>query len=239
MTKIKICGLSRVEDALLASEVGSDFVGMVFAPGKRQVSPQKALSIVEAMHGLRPRPAVVGVFVNLTAPELNRIAGYCQLDWVQLSGDENWQYCQEIERPTIKVIHISPDKGSPTILADLETGYQLSKAKTLVCLLDSRVGDAYGGTGQAFNWQLAKEITDRFPVIIAGGLTPTNVGKLVKQAQPWGVDVSTGVETNGKKDAAKIRAFVEAVRKADEIIYQLPSMRDSFGKRMSSDRKEV
>ena len=92
----------------------------------------------------------------------------------------------------------------------------MSLKQELIYLLDSPVRDAYGGTGQAFNWQLANEVSARFPVIIAGGLTPANVGQLVKEAQPWGVDVSTGIETNGRKDASKIRAFIEAVRRAGQ-----------------------
>ena len=212
MTRVKICGISDKNHALAAVEAGADFIGLVFAPSRRQVSPRKALPLVEAVRGLRSRPAVVGVFVNAAAEEVNHIAEYCQLDWVQLSGDETWQYCQELKKAIIKVIHVSSGQKTDEILADIETGYQLFPEKELVCLLDSRVGGDYGGTGQVFNWQLAREVSVRFPVMIAGGLTPANVGQLIREVQPWGVDVSTGVESNGLKDASKIRAFVKAVR---------------------------
>jgi len=212
MTRVKICGIRDKTNALAAVEAGADFIGLVLAPSRRQVSPQKALPLVEVVRGLGSRPAVVGVFVNAAAQEVNHIADYCQLDWVQLSGDETWQYCQELKKAIIKVIHVSSGQKTDEILADIETGYQLLPEKELVCLLDSRVGGAYGGTGQVFNWQLAREVSVRFPVMIAGGLTPANVGQLVREVQPWGVDVSTGVESNGLKDASKIRAFVKAVR---------------------------
>ena len=220
MTKIKICGLTEIEHALIAAEVGADFLGLIFAPSQRQVSHQKALQIVEAVGSLRTRPAVVGVFVNLTPQEVNLIADYCGLDLAQLSGDESWQYCREINHPVIKVIHVPSGEKADQVLIEIEKGYRLKLKHEPICLLDSKVGQDYGGTGQTFDWQLAREVSARLPVIVAGGLTPENVGQLVKEARPWGVDVSSGVEDNGRKDSAKIEAFIKAVREADERISQ-------------------
>lgn len=214
MTKVKICGLSGVQHALAAVEAGADFIGLVFAPSQRQISVKKALEVAEAVRTLKPSQVVVGVFVNAAAEEVNRIAEYCHLDWVQLSGDETWHYCQQINRPVIKTVHVSNANTPEEIVSEIAIGYKLLSRQDLICLLDSRVGGAYGGTGKTFDWQLAKEISAKFHVLIAGGLTPINVGQMVKEIQPWGVDVSSGVETNGQKDTAKIKAFIEAVRSA-------------------------
>jgi phosphoribosylanthranilate isomerase len=214
VTKIKICGLSEIQHALAAAEAGADLLGLVFAPSRRQVSIEKALPIAKEVHALSPQPVVVGVFVNSTADEVNRTADCCNLGWVQLSGDETWDYCQQIERPIIKTIHASSTKTVEEIISEIAMGYRLLTRQDFVCLIDSKVGEYYGGTGQAFDWNLAKEVSARFSVIIAGGLTPTNVSRLVEEVQPWGVDVSSGVETNGQKDTAKIRTFIRVVRAA-------------------------
>ena len=173
------------------------------------------MQIAKAVNKLNPHPPLVGVFANTPVGEVNRIARTCQLDWVQLSGHESWDYCRDIEWPIIKAAHVMVGQTAAAVLDEIEAGYRLLSKARLICLLDSAVGGAYGGTGQTFNWQVAREVTARFSVIVAGGLTPANVGQLVKEAHPWGVDVSSGVETNGRKDNTKIRAFIEAVRKLD------------------------
>jgi len=220
VTKIKICGLSEIQHALAVAKAGADFLGLVFAPSRRQVSIEKALQVVKAVHALRPHLVVVGVFANSTADEVNRIADYCNLGWVQLSGDETWDYCQQIERPIIKTVHVSSTKTPEEIVSEIAMGYRLLPRQDFVCLVDSKVGDTYGGTGQAFDWKLAKEVSARFSVIIAGGLTPANVSQLVKEVQPWGVDVSTGIESHGQKDVSKIVAFIEAVRNVEANVSQ-------------------
>jgi phosphoribosylanthranilate isomerase len=214
-TRVKICGIRDKTHALAAVEAGADFIGLVFAPSKRQISPAQAREIASAVKESSDVTKVVGVFVNAPSSQVNEIADFYALDWVQLSGDESWEYCREVVRPVIKAVRVG-QQSPEELCAELSAGSKLLSAQRFIALLDSQVEGKYGGTRESFNWNLAQEVAKRFPVIIAGGLNPKNVARLVESVAPWGVDVSSGVETGGVKDTAKIKAFIEAVRKADE-----------------------
>jgi phosphoribosylanthranilate isomerase len=211
MTRVKICGIRDKNNALAAVEAGADFIGLVFAPSKRQVTPTQACEIVSAVKKSSDATKVVGVFVDAPASQVNEIADFCALDCVQLSGDESWEYCREIIEPIIKAIRIG-QQSPEELCAELSAGGDLLPAQRFITLLDSQVEGKYGGTGESFNWNLAQKVAEKFPVIIAGGLDPKNVARLIETVRPWGVDVSSGVESNGLKDASKIKAFVKAVR---------------------------
>jgi phosphoribosylanthranilate isomerase len=212
VTFVKVCGLSELEHVTAAALAGADFVGFVFAESRRRVTADKARDLVAAIGTRETRPATVGVFAGSPAAEVNRIAAYCGLDRVQLSGGESWQFCAQIDRPIIKTIHVAPQSTGDSIRRMIQEGRRLLKDKDHIFLLDTHGGAASGGTGLTFDWELAREVAAVFPVVIAGGLTPGNVADLISRARPWGVDVSTGVETDGMKDAAKISAFIRVVR---------------------------
>lgn len=214
MTRVKICGITEASHALAAAQAGADFIGMVFAPSRRRVCIEKAREIALAVKGLIARPQIVGVFVNMPPSEVNHIAEQCWLDWVQLSGDEPWDYLTDIEKQVIKAIRVRSQQDSDDIIAEISGGRQLLE-ESFICLLDCHVEGSYGGTGQTFDWRLARQVSQRFPVIIAGGLSPQNVGEAIQIAKPWGVDVSSGVETKGAKDASKIEMFIQTVRVED------------------------
>lgn len=217
MIKIKICGITEAEHALAASEAGADFIGLVFAPSPRRVSLEKAAQIINHVRSLKYPPKIVGVFANSDASDVNRVAKILRLDFVQLSGEEPWDYCKMVECPIIKTIHVSSLDTFDTIIEKISTGYSSLPKRKFVCLLDTRVENAFGGTGRTFDWQIATKICQQFNVIIAGGLTPDNVVTLLKEARPFGVDVSSGVETAGKKDVNKIIRFIRVVRETENL----------------------
>jgi phosphoribosylanthranilate isomerase len=214
LTRVKICGITKVSHAQAAIEAGADLIGVVFAPSPRQVIQEKAGEIVAEVK--KHNRLAVGVFVNIPATEANAVAADCGLDWVQLSGDETWEYCRQIEKPVIKAIHISSEWDGKKLLAYLEEGQKKLGNRSPIYLLDTFAEQKYGGTGKVFTWEIARRAVADYPVIIAGGLHPGNAGEVVSDLRPWGVDVSSGVETKGVKDVAKIKAFIRAVRSADQ-----------------------
>jgi len=214
-TRVKICGIRDKDNALAAVEAGADFIGLVFAPSQRQVTPATALEIASAVKKSNDATKMVGVFVNAPVFQINEIADFCALDVVQLSGDESWEYCGKIANPVIKAIRIGR-QSLQDLYTELSTASKSLTEHRFITLLDSRVEGRYGGTGESFNWNLAQQIAEKFPVIIAGGLDSENVARLIETVAPWGVDVSSGVETGGVKDTSKIKTFIKAVRKADE-----------------------
>lgn len=218
MTVIKICGLTSVEDAVETARLNVQIIGLVFAESRRHVSPQQAAGICAAVKKLPVRPAIAGVFVNEEPQTVNETVRLCGLDVVQLSGNESRDYCCHIDAPVIKAIHVSPSSRSADIVRKIRGDAQ--DGLKVIFLLDTGDAEKYGGTGKSFDRDIAREIAASSPVIIAGGLDPLNVSGMVEYVRPMGVDVSSGVETGGRKDINKIRAFVEAVRSVDKPAYQ-------------------
>ncbi len=201
-TRIKICGITRVEDARAAVELGADAIGLVFyAPSPRAIGVAQAQAIIAA---IPPFVNVVGLFVDPTGDEVRAVLAACALDLLQFHGDEAPAFCSGFGRPYIKAARVRAD-------ADL-VQYLAPYAAARGWLLDAYHDRLYGGTGAAFDWKLIPRNLAR-PVILSGGLTPENVAAAVRQVRPWAVDVSSGVEAaKGIKDAAKIAAFVAGVR---------------------------
>lgn len=204
VVRSKICGITRVEDALAAAEAGADAIGLVFYPkSPRAVSVQQARAIIAA---LPPFVTTVGLFVNSSRCELGEILDAVPLDMLQFHGDERPADCEGYHRPYIKALRVKPGDD---VAAQIEP-----YANASGILLDTFVAGVPGGTGLAFDWSLVPRNLDR-PIILAGGLTPENVRSAIEQTQPYAVDVSGGVEArHGIKDADKIRAFMRAVKGA-------------------------
>lgn len=203
-TRVKICGITRIEDAMAAARAGADAIGLVFEPkSPRYVKPDQALAIVRS---LPPFVTVVGLFVNAAPDTVETILGRVPLDLLQFHGDETPEQCRRYHRPYIKAIHMRPDVNLP------EQARRYADAEGL--LLDTAAAHVAGGSGQTFDWSLVPHDLGK-PVILAGGLTPENVAEAVRRVRPFAVDVSSGVEqAKGIKDAGKISAFINAVRNA-------------------------
>ncbi len=199
--KVKICGMTQLEDALFAVEQGADAVGFIFYKKSPRAVSMK--TVREIISKLPPLVDTVGVFVNESADRVNKIADYCGLDLVQLHGDESPAFCRKICRRVIKAFRVK----------DLQSIRQLEKYPVSGFLLDTFSDNLHGGTGKTFDWNLALPAKKMGPVILAGGLTPRNIRQAVTQVRPYGVDVCSGVEKSpGIKDLEKIRAFLKNIR---------------------------
>jgi phosphoribosylanthranilate isomerase len=199
MVRVKICGICEFDAAQAAVEAGADLLGFHFCSSDRRVTPEEAKAIVDA---LSVRPKIVGVFIDQDAAEVREIADFVGLDMLQLHGSEEPGF--DAGRPVVKVLKIREGQVPD------------AAAWPDPIMLDSWSLDQRGGTGRAWDWELARELLVTRKVFIAGGLEPGNVGKVVSEFKPYGVDVSSGVEASVRvKDHNKVRAFVHAVRLAE------------------------
>ncbi len=200
MIRVKICGITSLEDALWAVRSGADALGFVFSESPRMIAPEEARAIVMK---LPPFITTVGLFVNEGAGKINNLVSECHLDRVQLHGEESEEFCHNFNRPVIKAFRIK-DKSSLGFV----NNYQVS-----AYLFDAYVPGIAGGTGATFSWNIVKERHFNAPVVLAGGLNPDNVRKAIRIVKPYAVDVSSGVELSpGVKDPGKIERFIKKVK---------------------------
>ncbi len=201
MVKVKICGITILEDALYAADCGADALGFIFYPkSPRFVEITRAKEIISK---LPPFITNVGVFVNESIENIVNIVHECNINIVQLHGDETPEYCSKVPMKVIKAIRIK----------DEDSLKQIAEYKTSTFLLDAYSEDSYGGTGKIFNWNLAIKAKGYGRIILSGGLTHDNVREAIEKFKPYGVDVSSGVEEReGKKDKEKVKEFIKRVR---------------------------
>lgn len=213
--KIKICGIKTPEMARKAAESGVDLLGLVFyPPSPRFLSEEAATELTTSLAELDQGPALVGLFVNVSLAEMSAHADKYKLAYLQLSGDETPAQVARVAqvRSVIRALRL-PVSISPA--EALELAAPFGELSNVTLLLDTHKQGMYGGTGETGDWQAAQAIAARFPVLLAGGLTPVNVAEAVRQVRPWGVDVSSGVEQSGSpglKDPLKIEQFCKAVQ---------------------------
>ena len=200
-TRIKICGMTNLEDALCAVAAGADALGFVFyEKSPRYVSPEQVREIVSA---LPPFVSTVGLFVNAAPEMILQTMEMARLNVIQLHGDELPEACCFDSYPVIKAVRV---KNADSLVG-------VDKYNVSAILLDAWNDQQYGGTGESFDWQLAKKLTGRLPLILAGGLNPDNVAQAIQVVNPYAVDVSSGVEEQpGRKDYKKVREFIQQVR---------------------------
>jgi len=211
MVRIKICGITNLEDALLAAEQGADALGFIFyAKSPRKVDPEIAREIIAQ---LPPFVAAVGVFVDEAAGVVRDLAAQVGLDWVQLHGQESPEYCRSLGSKVIKAFRVQDAESLPPLAAYRDAAHAL--------LLDTYKRGQVGGTGEVFDWRLAREARKYGRIILAGGLTPENVAQAIAAAWPAAVDAASGTEAApGRKDPEKLRRFFAEIKSTSVISNQ-------------------
>ena len=219
MMKVKICGLTNLEDALAAAEAGADMLGFNFYPGSsRYIEPARCAAITETLRAENVTALKVGVFANVPAATIARILQVCSLHLAQLHGDEPPALLEELEGRAFKAIRPqTPDEA----VAAVRRYALMRRGDGPALLVDAYKAGQYGGTGSVGDWSLAKTLAEEVPILLAGGLTPDNVGAALVQVRPWGTDVASGVESRpGHKDPQKLEAYMRAVRNAEREMMQ-------------------
>ena len=202
MVKVKICGLTKIEDIHIMNRVQPDYIGFVFADSRRKMTPYLAREMVRL---LSPSIKKVGVFVNEHVETVNEISELCRLDVVQLHGEETPYYCTLINRPIWKAVRMK----------NIESLKEADEYPVEGILLDTFSKNVYGGTGKTFDWDMVTETKHK--IVLAGGLSAVNVTEAINTVQPYCVDVSSSVETDGVKDSMKIEAFISTVRMGERM----------------------
>lgn len=206
MTIIKICGIKTLKDALAAIEAGADYLGFNFYPKSvRFIEKTACAEITSLLKQEHSQIKLVGVFVNSSVEEIKDILQTCQLDLAQLHGDETPETFAQLAPHAFRAFRGIPESNA---------GYERNKAPAM--LIDAAVKGVYGGSGVTADWTAAAELAKKYPLLLAGGLTPENVADAVRQVHPWGVDVASGVESApGEKDAGKMVEFIQNVREVE------------------------
>ncbi len=206
MTIVKICGIKTLTDALAAIEAGADYLGFNFYPKSvRFIEKSACAEITSVLKREHPQVRLVGVFVNSSVEEIKDILQFCVLDLAQLHGNETPEIFAQLAPHAFRAFRGIPESN---------TGYERSEAPFM--LIDAAVKGVYGGSGVTADWAAAAELAKKYPLLLAGGLTPENVADAVRQVQPWGVDVASGVESApGEKDAGKMVQFVKEVKRLE------------------------
>lgn len=235
-TLVKICGISDPALGLVAAEAGADLIGLNFyPPSHRYVSVERAGEIVRALRAAGHRTLIAGLFVNEDPSRASAVADEVGLDLIQFSGDEQPADLARLNRPVLRSVRLGAGESVVRVRERLTAASVMLQAREagplgqpLTPLVDANVPGQWGGTGEMADWEAAATLSRLWPLLLAGGLTPENVAAAIAAVRPFGIDVSSGVETDKVKDPAKIRAFIRAARAADVAMSNGTDFRDSL-----------